>query len=145
MEDIELPIRVNKPLPELELELMNGDTLNTKELSDKYVVINWWNTGCKPCIAGIPKLNGLVKKYKTSDVFFLAIALDKRERVENLLRKREFNFTHALGNKKAAEIFGQSYPKYVILNPKRKVIYFRGGGSEERYEQIDRILSKKID
>ena len=71
--------------------------------------------------------------------------MDKRERVENLLRKREFNFTHALGNKKAAEIFGQSYPKYVILNPKGKVIYFRGGGSKERYEQIDRILSKKID
>lgn len=144
LSEVTLPIQINKPFPELELELLNKDTLNTKELADKYVVINWWNTGCKPCIAGMPKLNGLVEKYKTSNVLFLSIAFDKKEKVENLLKKKEFNFTHALGNKKAAEIFGQSYPQYVILNPEGKVIYFKSGGSEQRYEQIDRILSNKI-
>lgn len=146
MEDIELPFRVNKPLPELELELMNGDTLSTKELSGKHVVINWWNTGCKPCIAAMPKLNNLVEKYKSaSDVYFLAIAFDKRKRVENLLSKREFNFTHALGDMETAKIFGKSFPKYVILNSEGIVTYFTSGGSEQTYKKIDKLLAEQIE
>lgn len=144
--DVELPIQINKPLPELELELMNGDTLRTKELSGRHVVINWWNTGCKPCIAAMPKLNNLVEKYKSdSDVYFLAIAFDKRERVENLLNKRDFNFTHTLGDMETAEVFGKSYPKYVILNPEGRVTYYTSGGSEKTYKKIDKVIAEQIE
>lgn len=144
--EIETPIKVNKPFPELDLELMNGEKINTSEYSGKFIVINWWHTACSPCIAGIPGLNILVDTYKdNSEIVFLAIAFDKRERVEYFLSRRDFFFLHSIGNKETSERFGESYPKYVIVNPDGIITYYSDGGSEKSYGAIDASLAKQID
>lgn len=143
--EIETPIKINYPFPELDLELMNGDIINTREFSGKFIVINWWHTGCGPCIAAIPGLNMLADTYKdNSEVVFLAIAFDKRERVDNLLNRRDFFFLHSIGEKETSEIFGEIFPQYVIINPEGIVTYYSTGGSENCYEAIKAALETQM-
>lgn len=143
--NLDTPIQINNVFPELEVELLNEEKLNIRDLQGKYVVINWWHSGCGPCIVAIPGMNRLVDKYKNrQNIEFLAIAFDSRERVKSVLVNREFKFTHSLANKETTRIFGETFPKYLILNPEGVVTYFTSGGSANSYEGIDMALTRQI-
>lgn len=143
--EIETPIRMNKPFPELEVNLLSGESLRIAGLKGKYVVIKWWHSYCGPCIAAMPGLNELKKKYENHpDVEFLAITMETRQRVEEFLKIRDFTFLHSLGNQESSAIFGESFPKYVIIDPEGIVIYLASGGSEKSYEAIDHSLSMTL-
>ncbi len=140
--DIELPIQVGKPFPELSVSLLNGDKLSIDELKGKYAVINYWHPSCGPCIAAMPGLNNMMEKYSDdSEIVFLAITVDKPERIEMVLDIIEFDFLQSIGDNSATEVFGSSMPKYVILDPNGIVRYYHSGGSEESYVGIDMVLS----
>ena len=49
---------------------MGKNRIRTKDLKGKINVINFWFMKCAPCIAEIPALNTLVKKYKGKDINF---------------------------------------------------------------------------
>ena len=88
---------MNKQFPNLKLETLYGDTISIQDYKGKYLVINWWATSCINCWKEIPGLNKLVEKYKSNkDIVFLAIAFDKRDVLEHDLRKKEFNYLHAI-------------------------------------------------
>lgn len=143
--DIDTPIKINSPFPDLEVNLLSGESLKINDLLGKYVVINWWHSSCGPCIAAMPGLNKLITKYENHpDIEFIAITTDSKERVEGLLKRREFNFLQSLGNKESSEIFGETFPKYVIINPDGIVTYLTSGGSENSYEGIDNSLLQQL-
>lgn len=142
---IETPIGVNRPFPDLEVNLLNGEPIRINDFLGKYIVINWWHSACGPCIAAMPGLNKLIATYENHpDIKFIAIAADSKERVEGFLKRREFNFLQTLGNNESAEIFGESFPKYVIINPDGIVTYYASGGSENSHVDIDNSLSQQI-
>ena len=46
------------------------------ESKDEVLVINFWATFCKPCVAEIPFFISTVEKYKSSKVALLLVSLD---------------------------------------------------------------------
>ena len=146
IETIEKPIQKGKMFPLIKVISLNGDSISIKSFVDKYVVINWWATTCGPCRQEIPGLNTLVEKYKTnSNVVFLAIALNKKEDLEYYLKLKEFKYRQALGDKETAKLFGESFPKNIIVNPQGKITYYSEGGHEYRYMNIDEELKRQMD
>jgi len=57
-------IQANKPMPDFEYYNLENKKEFLSDLKGKNVVINWWSTGCGPCIAEIPIVNNMVEKYK---------------------------------------------------------------------------------
>ncbi|MFN8692449.1 MAG: TlpA family protein disulfide reductase, partial [Cyclobacteriaceae bacterium] len=76
------------PLPEL--PSLQGQIVSMEKLKGKPTLINFWFTWCAPCLAEMPVLNNLRKKYGES-VNFVALAADSEEKVRNFLAKRTFN------------------------------------------------------
>ena len=76
-------------LPNLKFELMDGEVIQTDELKDKIVMINFWSTTCVPCIKEIPGLNKLQEKYK-DQVVFLAPLPENKTDATKLLAKHPF-------------------------------------------------------
>ena len=105
--------KISKQLTYADLELIDGTTIAKSELEDKVIVVNLWGTWCKPCVAEIPDLNAIQKKFEsTDDVLFLAIAdpsLDNPKKINAFLEKRSFDFQH--------------------LIPVKESIFFRLGGT----------------
>ena len=140
------PIQENRQFPTLELESIKGENISTKDFAGKYIVINWWHTGCVPCRTEIPGLNALVEKFKaTPDIIFLAISPDKKDRLENYLKNNEFKYLQTFGNKEIFKIFGGSFPKNIIVNPKGNITYYSEGGDEKKHIEIEESLKKQLD
>ena len=143
--NIERPIQKNKKFPSVKLESLNGESISVRDFEEKYVIINWWATTCAPCRKEIPGLNKLVKKFKLhEDIVFLSIAFDKKDRLENYLKYNEFKYIQTLGNKGVSEIFGESFPKNIIVNPEGMVTYYSEGGHENKHIEIEEELKRQM-
>jgi len=78
---------------EIELEML-GNSLLSKQLNGKVVLINFWATWCPPCIEEMPMFNELYEKY--SDKFEIIGVLyehnkDKKE-LAAFLKKHKIKF-----------------------------------------------------
>jgi len=63
-----------KPAPALQLiNWLNGDAVTLAELKGKVVVLDFWATWCRPCIADIPRNNALAEKYRDQGVVVLGV------------------------------------------------------------------------
>src|SRR6267154_2024144 len=73
-----LPIRASAlTLDELDLgEHIRGPNFGAKQLSGKVVLIDLWGVHCGPCIAQMPAMQDLYKKYRSAG--FHIIGLEKQ-------------------------------------------------------------------
>jgi len=141
--DVDNPIKLNESLPYFKVEKINKAEISSDELLGSWTVINWWATRCAPCIKEMPGLNKLVEKYQTNEkIRFVAISQDKRGKWEKFLKKKKFDYEQTLSNDATNTIFGDSYPKNIIVNPDGIVKYYSEGGYENKYLEIDEVLVK---
>lgn len=84
--------KVGAPPPLLKvrtlLQAPSGTVVDTKFLSGKVVVLEFWATWCGPCIAAIPHLNALANRFKDEPVQFIAITAEEKGKVLAFLKKR---------------------------------------------------------
>ena len=110
-------IQPNKPMPDFAFYDLENKKGALSDFKGKYVVINWWSTGCGPCIAEMPILNKMVERYKfRKDVVFLAVAWNDKEQLRSFLPKRAFTYQQAY-NKDLIKLFGNGFPRHVIVSP----------------------------
>ena len=82
-----------KPAPLFNLTSLDGKKFELTALRGKIVVLNFWFTGCIPCVAEMPELNKLVEKFKNDDVVFIAPTLDAKSVLPAFLVKHPFEYS----------------------------------------------------
>ncbi len=109
-----------QPLPEFSATTLSGKKIESKDLKGKITVIKIWATWCGPCLAEIPSSNELVEHYRNdTNVVFLAITDDSKEKITNFLSQRPFNFQHITD---AKEIKGKLHKGMVSYIPEHIVV-----------------------
>ena len=129
------------------------------EFRGKYVLLDFWATWCKPCLADIPHLKELYDKNK--DKGFEIIGMDSEtigdddsdadpefakqtaERAKQIVTTRGANWTHATSATAvpiANKIFGvKSLPTKILIDPEGKIVAQIKEGKE-----LDEILAKLL-
>lgn len=139
------PIQVGKKFPKIQVHSLDGTSVSLSDSEGKYVVINWWSSFCGPCIVEMPGLNQLVKKYgDRNDLEFLAIAWDDANRINSFLERRKFLFKQTITTNKVTSIFGESFPRHVIIDPDGEVIFDKSGGHKDVHLEIEGVLKNHI-
>ena len=107
---------------------IHGKLINT---AGKTLVINYWFINCPPCQREIPKLNELVAQYSPdSNVVFLAIALDKKDRLRSFVQRTPFNYSIiSEGRYLANEHRIYAFPTHVVVNSKGRIVFHCAGYS----------------
>ena len=131
------------PLPEFDVADMNNNRIRTKDLKGKINIINFWFKACAPCVAEIPDLNTLAKKYKNNEINYLAITTDSSSEIVDFLKKHPFDFTiipngNDLFRKKFQLMW--AYPFTIITN-KNNVIIGTIPASGSIINEIESILA----
>lgn len=96
---------------------INGNQINKEDIRGKSLVINYWFTGCRPCVMEMPELNKIVEEFKNEDIIFLAYANDIAPKVSSFLSKRPFNYTIIPGQMTATLNKGITiFPTHIFVN-----------------------------
>ena len=140
-------IKPEKPAPVFVKNDLDGKLVNLSEFEGSVVVINFWFTGCKPCVMEIPELNKVVNKYKNKNVKFVAITFDANEVVKKFLKEHPFNYRIIPAAQNIIQSYGVAvFPTHVIIGKDGKVARSIIGGmniKEELSATINDLLQIK--
>lgn len=115
-----------KSFHNLSLSGITGRVHQLSTLKGKYVVVDFWGSGCGPCFANIPYLKNLVADMKDKPVAFVSISIDKDiDTWKKAMAKHNFpglNLVDTAGL--AASYYKVPWvPKYVIIKPDGSVAH----------------------
>jgi thiol-disulfide isomerase/thioredoxin len=112
--------------------------------SNKYILVDYWGTWCKPCIEKIPHIKDIQSRYKEK-LIVISIAYDYQEAaVDSFDEKNQINWSSYFidrgspdGLVKALDV--QSYPTYRLYDQTGRLLF--SGDSDEDLEKITKIVS----
>ncbi|HLZ13305.1 MAG TPA: TlpA disulfide reductase family protein [Candidatus Acidoferrum sp.] len=106
------------------LEPMQGKSLTLGDFKGKVLFLNFWGTGCIPCIEEMPGIIHLKKSLGDSEIVFAAVTTDQRSDVENFLKENSLDVPIYLTTPDVPEHFGISaIPRTYILNKNGAVVF----------------------
>ncbi|REA58488.1 hypothetical protein DSL64_20585 [Dyadobacter luteus] len=73
-------------------EFLSQNNITSDSLKGKYVFIDFWGTGCRGCVATMPKLNEIYKKIDKMQVAFIGIAIDGPVALKKGIGKYQIQF-----------------------------------------------------
>ncbi|MFD2966217.1 TlpA family protein disulfide reductase [Sphingobacterium bambusae] len=118
----------------------DGD-IRLSDYKGKAIIIDFWATWCKPCVASFPKLEAIQEKYK-DELKVLLFSDDKESKIKEFYRLRpEFKLSTAMFDSKDSMIlrFPHKFlPHYVWLDRHHKVHSITGmdGLTEENVKEL---------
>jgi thiol-disulfide isomerase/thioredoxin len=105
------------------------ETIKTK----KYTLLDFWSTGCEPCVKAMPSLKKARDQF-SSTFDIISITSDRDiDRVKNYLLKNDINWKNAIKLNKtllSKEMVQYYLPTYVLIDSRGKIVY-RGGDEKE--------------
>jgi thiol-disulfide isomerase/thioredoxin len=120
---------------------MEGKKVALADFKGKVVVLNYWFIACQPCVAEMPLLNQLVKKYKGKDVVFLAVTFDGKEQVQRFLGASPFDYRIFPDERAAIKEMGiMAFPTNAVLDKEGRVVASKAGYSEKIGTELARAI-----
>ncbi|NMM47700.1 TlpA family protein disulfide reductase [Marinigracilibium pacificum] len=111
-------------LPEFQFTDLKGNTFNSENTKGKTLIIKTWYINCTACVAEMPELNEFVEKYKQrEDVIFLSLATDPKDKLEDFLKKKEFDYPVVASQKDYIknELKLHAYPTHIVVDESGKI------------------------
>ncbi|MBI5587792.1 MAG: TlpA family protein disulfide reductase [Deltaproteobacteria bacterium] len=141
---------IDEKAPEFSLPDMNGKTVSLKGLRGKVVFIDFFASWCAPCKKEFPEINGIIGRYKDSEVAFVAVNVDKkRSHVEDFLSQvpnlsNRFMILLDTDSAVISSYNARAMPTSFILDKTGVIRYvhfgFRESDPVSWVEEIDRLL-----
>jgi peroxiredoxin len=141
---------LGKPMPPFQFTTLQGEVINSQNSTNKILVIDFWATWCKPCLAQFPSYSKAYEKYQAdSTVKIIAVNTsggnDSLPRVKSFVEKRNITFPivyDSLGKFSAkAKIY--SMPTTFVVNKQGIVVSIHRGFDENK--DLFKILTREID
>jgi thiol-disulfide isomerase/thioredoxin len=126
---------------------LEGDTVSVSDFKGKVVMIDLWETWCKPCLASFPTLEKLQKEYSDNFVV-LAVTPGFTDTVKDaraFAQENDYDFTYLMDSKSLhREIGVQGIPYKLFIDAEGSFIKKSRGtsGPEADYKKIKEIIEK---
>lgn len=126
---------------------MSGDTVQVSDFKGKVVLIDFWETWCKPCLALFPTMQKMQEEYP-DDFVVLAVNpgfADSEEDARNFIAEHDYDFRYLLDSNDLNEKLGvQSIPFKVYVDAEGNFIKSSKGsyGEEKDYKELKSIIEE---
>ncbi len=118
---------LHRPVPEFNFTTLGGKNLRSTDLQGKVMLLNFWFTRCRPCIAEMPMLNEIKAAYAGQNIVFVSMAPEDEPEIRKFLSKHEFNFDHIADADVFLKQFGVGFPKNILVDQQGIIRYIGGG------------------
>jgi thiol-disulfide isomerase/thioredoxin len=144
-------ILIGEKVPDISFTHLVNHTTKTAKLSDfagKLVIIDFWNTGCSPCIKAFPKLDSMQKKFGNK-IQIIAVAPENEsvisdfvDRMKNI-RHINLSFPFEAANKQLASVFKHIYVPHEVWIGPDGIVKATTDGEYVTAENINKALNGK--
>jgi len=132
-----------RPVPKFTVETLTGQTLTTRDLAGKAVIVNFWNSWCIPCQQEHPALTQFYARHNDDPNFALVgiVRDDTKAATERWINKHGDDWTIATDpNGKASLAFGtRGQPETFAVSPDGLVVGYQFGPSS--VQDLEQLLS----
>jgi len=142
---------IGKDISDLQLINLKGETIAMKSFKGKYLYVDFWFTGCKPCIAEFPSARELEDKLQNKDIIFVNISFDpSQDKWKESVKKFEIVGENLwVGSIEKREVWTTEYnmtffPRYWIVNPDG-IILHPDAEHPSKYLEIEGLLERDIE
>lgn len=119
-----------KPSPKFNYENHKGGTTSLDDLKGKYVYVDVWATWCGPCIAEIPALKEVEKKYHGKNIEFVSISVDDKkdyDKWKKFVTDKQLVGTQLYADNSWQSQFVKDYviegiPRFILIGPDGNII-----------------------
>lgn len=148
---------VDRPIAPFSVRTLDGEPISSETWRGRLVVVSYWATWCTPCLAEIPEIAALQRKYK-DDPRVAIVALnagfggDNAQKAREFLLRRRFDLATQIDDIKtdghskgegAIRMGLAAVPTLFILNKDQRLVSVHAG--YDASEHLAVTLSNRID
>jgi thiol-disulfide isomerase/thioredoxin len=134
---------VNESVKSFQFGGLDNKKWNSKELKGKIIVINFWFTGCKPCILEMPHLNKLVEENRNNDVIFIAPAPEGEAQIKKFLKKYSFDYNIIPSSLSSiSELNIENFPTHLVIDKEGIIRQVFIGYADDIKEKLQAEIDK---
>lgn len=146
---IENPRRAREPFaPDFSFTTAEGEFVSLDELHGKVVLLDFWGTWCPPCVASLPGLRDLNKKYgKEGSFVMISVSSDGDEaKWKTFVAKEKMVWPQFLDrDHKVQRVFGvNAFPTYILLDAEGVIKYRAAGMSLEKEATLEDAINRQV-
>ena len=138
------------PLPEINLQDFDGKKVAAGKLKGNVLVLDFWATWCKPCLAEIPVWNNLQQKYGDKGLKVIGVTLasgDAKEVTKFLTENpaHKMQYTVLMGDDDQTYDFNiVGFPTTFLVTKDMKIYRRYVGTSPRKAAQIEADIQKLL-
>jgi len=151
LQDIEITrkLAVGAEPIDFDVQSLTGDRLSPAQYKGKVLLIDFWATWCKPCLAEMPHVKTVYDKYKDKGFEIVGISLDRsRSDLDRYIESNRIAWPQYFDGKywqnEIATVYGvKSIPATYLIDRKGKIRYksLRGKQLEDA---VDKLISESM-
>lgn len=135
-------------VPDFELKLHDGTTVNLQSLKGKVVLLDFWYRGCAYCIKAIPNLIALQEEFKGDLVIIGINPYDIQEDVADYLAYKKMNYASTYKNgddiQKILGIKINLYPTTILYDTQGNMVHMDSGFTNGKMNALRRTIKKAL-
>ena len=125
-EAIKPSLKLNETAPAFTITAMDGKKISLNDFKGKYILLDFWATWCAPCVAEIPFVKQIRKKYSRDRLEIIGISEDlDLKKLNAFVKKEEMKWSNFYDrHKEIAQLYGiNAYPALILISKEGKIIY----------------------
>jgi thiol-disulfide isomerase/thioredoxin len=139
-------VEAGKEMADADLFDLQGNKHHLAELKGKYILIDFWSSGCGPCIMAIPEMGELASTYKDK-LNIVSISTDNKNVWERASKEHPMTWNNWNDMKGNAGIYAQydqgGIPNYTLISPEGIILeQWMGYGEGSLKKRIGEYLKK---
>jgi thiol-disulfide isomerase/thioredoxin len=142
------PRLVNETIaPGFKVTALNNEEVSLEKYKGKIVLLDFWATWCGPCIADMPSVKAMYKKYGKEGFEIIGVSLDDDYmRLQHYLRREEITWPQYFDESgKIAQLYRVKGIPYTVLIDQDgivRAIGLRGGSLSKKVGELVKKLKK---
>lgn len=122
-----------------------GEILDISASKGKVIFLNFWATWCPPCIAEMPSVDALRRKFKgNSNIEFVLADIDNNlKRSQRFMEKNKYDLpVYEPASTIPESIFQGTVPTTLIINKQGEIVFFHEGMADYNSKDMEEFLTE---
>lgn len=146
------PVEIGDKVPDFELRNMLNHPVGSARIKDfqgKYIILDFWNSGCSSCVDSWPRLLELQSKYKDKLQIILVNPKQKNDLIQKLFSKRKnltglkMNLASSSGDIRLLELFPHSGVPFIVWISTNGLVVGKSLGSSVNEKNIEDFINNR--